>query len=232
MTKFKFNISMSLDGYIAGPSQSVENGLGEGGEQLHDWVIPLKAFREMHGEAGGETGTNDDVLRQDFENIGATIMGRNMFGGGPGPWDESWKGWWGDNPPFHTSVFVLTHHAREPLVMQGGTTFFFVMDGIESALQQAREAAGGKDVALGGGAKVAQQYLAAGLMDEMELHVVPLLLGSGERLFDNVGGSGVKLEPIRTVEGPGVTHLKYRIVKETTSGAEQRSGSAAKSSTG
>jgi dihydrofolate reductase len=147
-------------------------------------------------------------------------MGRNMFGGGPGPWDESWKGWWGDNPPFHTSVFVLTHHAREPLVMQEGTTFFFVTDGIESALQQAREAAGGKDVALGGGAKVAQQYLAAGLMNEMELHVVPLLLGGGERLLDNLGGSDVKLEPIRTVEGPGVTHLKYRVVKQGSTGTD------------
>ncbi|HEV8575251.1 MAG TPA: dihydrofolate reductase family protein [Dehalococcoidia bacterium] len=214
MSKLRFNISMSLDGYVAGPNQSVDNGLGEGGERLHDWVLPLKTFREIHGEHGGETGTNDDVLRQDVENIGATIMGRNMFGGGPGPWNESWKGWWGDNPPFHTSVFVLTHHAREPLVMQGGTTFFFVTDGIESALQQAKEAAGGKDVSLGGGANVAQQYLAAGLMNEMELHVVPLLLGSGERLLDNLGGSNVKLEPIRTVEGPGVTHLKYRVVKK------------------
>jgi len=150
----------------------------------------------MHGEGGGgETGTNDDVLREAFENVGATIMGRNMFGGGTGPWsDEPWDGWWGDNPPYHTPVFVLTHHPREPLVMQGGTTFFFVTDGIESALKQAREAAGGKDVALGGGAKAAQQYLAAGLIDEMEIHLVPLLLGGGERLFDNLGGSDVKVE--------------------------------------
>jgi len=214
MSKLKFNISMSLDGYVAGPNQSVENGLGEGGEQLHEWVVKLKAFREMHGDGGGgETGTNDDVLREAFENIGATIMGRNMFGGGPGPWgNEPWNGWWGDNPPFHTSVFVLTHHAREPLVMQGGTTFFFVTDGIESALRQAKEAAGGQDISLGGGAKAAQQYLAAGLIEEMELHVVPLLLGGGERLLDNIG-SDVTLEPIRTLEGPGVAHLKYRVVK-------------------
>jgi len=157
-----------------------------------------------------------------FANVGATIMGRNMFGGGAGPWDETWKGWWGDDPPYHTPVFVLTHHSREPLVMQGGTTFFFVTDGIESALWQAKEAAGGKDVLLGGGASVAQQYLAAGLIDQMELHVVPLLLGGGEHLFDNIGGSSVKLEPIRTVEGPGVTHLKYRIVNTTTNGAEER----------
>jgi dihydrofolate reductase len=154
------------------------------------------------------------VLREAADNVGATIMGRNMFGGGPGPWGkEPWNGWWGEDPPFHTPVFVLTHHAREPLVMQGGTTFTFVTDGIESALEQARAAAGGKDVALGGGASVAQQYLAAGLIDEMELHVVPLLLGGGARLFDNLAGSDLKLEPVRTIEAPGVTHLKYRVVK-------------------
>jgi len=215
MGKLRFNVSMSLDGYIAGPNQSLENPLGEGGENLHDWVIKLKFFREMHGDrGGGETGTNDDVLWENFENLGATIMGRNMFGGGPGPWGNGeWKGWWGDNPPFHTPVFVLTHHPREPLVMQGGTTFFFVTDGIESALKQARDAAGGKDVALGGGASVAQQYLAARLMDEMELHVVPILLGGGERLFDNLAGSDVRVEPVRVVETPEVTHLKYRVVK-------------------
>jgi len=215
MSKLRFNITMTLDGYIAGPNQSVENGLGEGGEQLHDWIIKLKSFRETHGDkGGGETGTNDDVLREAVENIGATIMGRNMFGPVRGPWGKDpWRGWWGDNPPFHTPVFVLTHHAREPLVMQGGTTFHFITDGIESALTQAREAASGKDVSLGGGAKVAQQYLAAWLMDEMELHVVSLLLGGGERLLDNLGPN-VKLEPIRTVEGPGVVHLKYRLAKD------------------
>jgi len=215
MSKLRFDITMTLDGYVAGPNQSVEHPLGEGAEHLHDWAFKLKFFREMHGdEGGGETGTNDDVLREGFANIGATIMGRNMFGGGPGPWaNDPWTGWWGDNPPFHTPVFVLTHYAREPLVMQGGTTFTFVTDGIESALEQAREAAGGKDVSLGGGANVAQQYLAAGLIDEMELHVVPIILGSGARLFDNLGGSGVNLEPVRTIEGPGVTHLKYRFVK-------------------
>lgn len=215
MSKLRFNITMTLDGYVAGPNQSRENGLGEGGEQLHDWVVKLKSFRQMHGdEGGGEAGTNDDVLREAFDNIGATIMGRNMFGPDRGPWGKDpWKGWWGDNPPFHTPVFVLTHHPREPLVMQGGTTFIFVTDGIESALQQAREAAGGKDVSLGGGAKVAQQYLAAGLMSEMELHVVPLLLGAGERLLDNLKGSDVRLESVRVIETPDVTHLKYRIVK-------------------
>jgi dihydrofolate reductase len=206
---------MSLDGYVAGPNQSVENPLGEGAERLHDWLLKLKTFRAIHGDtSGGETGTDDDVLREAFENVGATIMGRNMFGGRPGPWEKPlWKGWWGDSPPFHHAVFVLTHHMRESLPMQGGTTFFFVTDGIESALEQARHAANGKDVALGGGANIAQQYLTAGLIDELEIHVVPLLLGSGARLFDNLDGRYVKLEPIRTIAGPGVTHLKYRVLK-------------------
>jgi dihydrofolate reductase len=213
MSKLRFQITMTLDGYVAGPNQSVENGLGEGGERMHDWVYNLKTFREMHGDTGGgETGTNDDVLREAFENVGATIMGRNMFGGGTGPWsDPPWNGWWGDNPPYHTAVFVLTHHAREPLVMQGGTTFFFVTDGVESALQQARKAAAGKDVSLGGGASAAQQYLAAGLIDEMDIHLVPLLLGGGERLFDNLAGADLKLDLVRTIEAPGVTHLKYLV---------------------
>jgi len=215
VTKLRFNIAMSLDGYVAGPKQSVENPLGEGGERLHDWLFKLKTFRAIHGDSsGGEAGPNDEVLREAFGNIGATIMGRNMFGGGPGPWGKQpWKGWWGDNPPYHHPVFVLTHHAREPLPMQGGTTFFFVTDGIESALEQARQAANGKDVALGGGANVAQQYLAARLIDELEIHVVPLLLGSGVRLFYNLDGDKVKLEPIRTIAGLGVTHLKYRVLK-------------------
>jgi dihydrofolate reductase len=206
---------MSLDGYVAGPNQSVENPLGEGAERLHDWLLKLKTFRAIHGDtSGGETGTDDDVLREAFENVGATIMGRNMFGGGHGPWGKHpWVGWWGDSPPFHHAVFVLTHHVREPLSMQGGTTFFFVTDGIESALDHARQAANGKDVALGGGANIAQQYLAAGLIDELEVHVVPLLLGSGARLFDNLDGRYVKLEPIRTIAGRDVTHLKYRVLK-------------------
>jgi dihydrofolate reductase len=207
---------MTLDGYVAGPNnQGVENPLGEGGEHLHDWLFKLKTFRAIHGDtSGGETGTNNDVLREAFENIGATIMGRNMFGGGPGPWEKPlWKGWWGDSPPFHHAVFVLTHHTREPLPMQGGTTFFFVTDGIESALDHARQAANGKDVALGGGANIAQQYLAAGLIDELEIHVVPLFLGSGTRLFDNLDYRDVKLEQIRTIATPSVTHLKYRVLK-------------------
>jgi dihydrofolate reductase len=215
VSKLRFNITMSLDGYVAGSNQSVKNPLGEAGEHLHDWLLKLKTFREIHGDtSGGETGTNDDVLREAFENVGATIMGRNMFGGARGPWGKHpWKGWWGDNPPYHHPVFVLTHHAREPLCMQGGTTFFFVTDGIESALKLAMHSANGKDVALGGGANVAQQYLTAGLIDELEIHVVPLFLGSGARLFDNLDRGKVKLEPIRAIAGPGVTHLKYRVLK-------------------
>ncbi len=214
MSKLRCSITMSLDGYAAGPNQSLQNPLGEGGMSLHSWIFPTKTFRALHGDnSGGETGINDDVLREAFENWGATIMGRNMFGPVRGPWGrDPWKGWWGDDPPFHHPVFVLTHHAREPLPRQGGTTFHFVTDGIESALAQARKAAGGKDVAIGG-ASVVQQYLAAGLLDELEIHVVPLLLGGGERLFDNLDPNRVRLEPVRTLAGPGVTHLKYRIVK-------------------
>jgi len=204
---------MSLDGYVAGPNQSVDNPLGEGGLRLHEWVFPTKTFLAMQGNPdGGETGINDDVLREGFENVGATIMGRNMFGPVRGPWgDNPWKGWWGENPPYHHPAFVLTHHAREPLVMQGGTTFHFVTDGIESALAQARRAAGDKDVAIGGGARTIRQYLAAGLLEEIEIHLVPLLLGSGERLLDHLDADKIKLEPIRTIAGPGVTHLKYRV---------------------
>jgi dihydrofolate reductase len=215
MSKLRCSITTSLDGYVAGPNQSADNPLGEGGINLHDWAFPTKTFRALHGDgSGGETGINDDVLREGFENLGATIMGRNMFGPVRGPWGQNpWKGWWGDNPPYHHPVFVLTHHPREALVMEGGTTFHFVTDGIESALAQARKAADGKDVTLGGGANVIQQYLAAGLIDELEMHVVPLLLGAGARLLDHFDARKVKLDPIRSITGPGVTHLKYRVVK-------------------
>jgi dihydrofolate reductase len=218
MAKLICSITTSLDGYVAGPNQGADNPLGEGGIHLHHWAFPTKTFLSMHGDgAGGETGINDDVLREGFENVGATIMGRNMFGPVRGPWGlDPWKGWWGDNPPYHHPVFVLTHHAREPLAMQGGTTFHFVTDGIESALAQARKAAGDKNVTLGGGASIIQQYLTAGLLDELEIHVVPLLLGAGARLLDHVDVRNVKLEPVRTLEGPGVAHLKYRVIKEPT----------------
>ena len=214
MSKLRLNITMSLDGFVAGPEQSEAHPLGIGGERLHEWFVPLRIFREMHGEEGGEVNASTAVVEGWLESVGATIMGRNMFGGGPGPWgDDPWLGWWGENPPFHHPVFVITHHAREPVEMQGGTIFHFVTNGIESALAQAKEAAGGKDVSLGGGASVAQQYLAAGLLDEVEISLVPVLLRAGERLFDNLGDAAVGLEQVRAVEAPGVTHVKYRAVR-------------------
>jgi dihydrofolate reductase len=211
MARLRFRISMSLDGYVAGPSQSVKDPLGVGGEQLHEWVFPLAAWRAPHNLPGGEVNESTPVLEEELAGIGATIMGRNMFGGHPGPWDsrEPWKGWWGKNPPFHHPVFVLTHHPRPPLALEGGTTFTFVTGGIEEALDLARRAAGGGDVALAGGAQAAQQYLAAGLVDEMVLHLSPVLLGGGERLFENVGTDLHGLELVRTVGAPVVTHLKY-----------------------
>src|ERR1700704_1357149 len=176
MSKLRCHISISLDGFVAGPNQSEENPLGEGGERLHEWVVPLAAWREAHGEQGGEVNESARIVEESRENIGAAVMGRNMFG--PvrgGAWgDEQWTGWWGDNPPYHYPVFILTHYPRDPVEMEGGTTFHFVTDGIESALEQAREAAGGKDVMLWGGAQVAQQYLAAGLFEKLELHIVPV----------------------------------------------------------
>jgi len=213
MSTLRFHVSVSLDGYVAGPDQSEENPLGVGGEGLHDWVVPLEAWRTPHGLEGGEVNASTSVVEEVQTNVGATVMGRNMFGGGPGPWNEDppWKGWWGDDPPFHTPVFVLTHHPREPLEMEGGTTFFFVTEGIESALERAMEAADGRDVLLGGGAGVVQQYLAAGLVDEFELHIVPTLLRGGERLLENVGG--LEIQQVRAIEAPGVTHIKYRVVR-------------------
>lgn len=210
MPKLRLKISMSLDGFVAGPDQSVENPLGIGGMRLHEWVVPLASWRSAHGLEGGTVNESAAVVEESQANIGATIMGRNMFGGHPGPWNanDPWKGWWGKNPPFHHPVFVLTHHAREPLAMEGGTTFIFVTDGFESALEQARHAAGGQDITLAGGAKAAQQYLAAGLVDEMEINLVPTLLGGGERLFEGVGDLH-GLELVRTVATPNVTHLKF-----------------------
>ena len=213
MSKFRFQLAVSLDGFVAGPEQSKENPLGVGGMDLHEWAVKLEVWRKQHGLEGGEVNASAPVVEEIQSNIGAGVMGRNMFGGGPGPWseDEPWNGWWGDNPPFHTPVFVLTHHPREPLEMEGGTTFTFVTDGIEFALEQAKEAADGRDVLLGGGAKVVQQYLAAGLIDEFDLHVVPILLVEGERLLENIGR--LELEQVRAVEAPGVTHIKYRVIK-------------------
>src|SRR4051794_10416730 len=213
MSKLRCDISISADGFVAGPNQSDENPLGEGGERLHDWVVPLAAWREAHAKQGGEGNESTRIVEESRENVGAGVMGRNMFGPPRGgAWDEQWTGWWGDDPPYHYPVFILTHHPRDPVEMQGGTTYHFVTEGIEAALERARETAGGKDVMLWGGAQVVQQYLRAGLLDELELHVAPVLLGDGARLFDNLGAAGVQLEQVRAVEAPGVTHLKYRVV--------------------
>jgi dihydrofolate reductase len=206
----KVTITMSLDGFVAGPDQSEKNPLGIGGEQLHQWLVPLKAFREGHGEQGGEVNASTPIAEGILGNVGATIMGRNMFGGGPGPWgDDRWRGYWGDDPPYHSPVFVLTRHAREPVEMQGGTTFYFVTDGIRSALEQARAAAEEKDVSIGGGANVVQQYLAAGLLDEILVSVVPIFLGGGARLFDNLGEPKPMLRQVESIDAPGVTHIRY-----------------------
>ena len=211
MSKVRSHISVSADGYVAGPNQSLENPLGEGGEGLHEWMVALRVWREPHGLEGGEVNASTPVVDEALANVGAEIMGRGKFGGGPGPWADEWRGWWGDEPPFHMPVFVLTHHEREPLTLSD-TTFTFVTDGIEAALERARDAAGGKDVLVGGGASVINQYLAAGRVDELELHVVPLLLGGGARLFDGLGPD-LQLEQVRAIEAPGVTHLKYRVVR-------------------
>jgi dihydrofolate reductase len=211
MSRLRFQISVSLDGFAAGPNQSEEHPLGEGGEDLHEWVIKLEAWRRPHGREGGEVNASTPVFEAATENVGATIMGRGMFGGGPGPWPEDppWNGWWGDEPPFHHPVFVLTHHEREPLALSD-TSLTFVADGIESALEQARAAAGDSDVAIGGGAETIQQYLAAGLVDEFVLHVPPLILGSGERLFENLGDPPPRFEHVDAVAGPDAAHLTYR----------------------
>jgi dihydrofolate reductase len=213
MSTVRFHISVSLDGYVAGPDQSEENPLGAGGEDLHQWVVPLEAWRRPHGLEGGEINASSLVVEEIQANVGATVMGRNMFGGGPGPWreDPPWNGWWGDNPPFHTPVFVITHHPRDPVALEGGTTFFFITDGLESALDQAKRAATGKDVVIAGGANVVQQCLAAGLVDEFELAIVPILLGDGERLLEDVGS--LMVEQVRAIEAPGVTHIKYRVIR-------------------
>jgi dihydrofolate reductase len=215
MSKLRCHISVSADGFVAGPNQSQENPLGQGGEHLHEWAMSLAAWREFHGAQGGEVNASSRVMQETAENIGAGVMGRNMFGPPEGgDWgDGAWKGWWGDDPPYHHDVFILTHHRRDPVEMRGGTTFHFVTDGIEQALDRAKESARGKDVRLWGGAEVVQQYLAAGLLDVLELHVVPILLGGGARLFDNLGDARPRLEQVRAVGAPGVAHLKYVVRK-------------------
>jgi dihydrofolate reductase len=217
MGKLTLDISMSLDGFVAGPNQTLEEPLGAGGERLHEWAVAAASWREAHGLSGGETNVDSEVIEEGLRNTGATVMGRRMFSGGEGSWenDPNAEAWWGDEPPFHHPVFILTHHAREPVTKQGGTTFTFVTDGIEAALEQAGAAAGDKDVAVAGGAAVAQQYLKAGLLDELQLHVAPMLLGDGVRLFEgHVAEAPAELECTRVIESPtGVSHLRYRVVK-------------------
>lgn len=216
MPKLRVNsFSVSIDGFGAGPEQSLDNPLGIGGMTLHEWAFATRTFQRLHGNGngGGDTGTDDDFLARGFDNIGAWILGRNMFGPIRGPWpDLNWKGWWGDNPPYHTPVFVLTHHPREPLVMAGGTTFHFVTEGIQHALERALEAANGQDVRLGGGVATLRQYLRAGLIDELHLAIAPVLLGSGESLFADLDLPALGYRRAEHVATPGATHL---VLKKT-----------------
>lgn len=213
MTNVIANLSMSLDGFIAGPNASQQNPLGDGGERLHEWLFDLASFKERHGEAGGETSRDDELVRESFENVGAYVMGRRMFSNDDGPWgDDPFEGYWGENPPFHEPVFVLTHHPRDPLEMDGGTTFHFVTDGIETAMERAAAAAGDWDIRISGGANTVQQFVSAGLLDELELQLVPVLLGDGVRLFDRSSVDGIELERTRVVESPAVTHLRFRVL--------------------
>ena len=215
MARLTFDISMSLDGFVAGPNQTLEDPLGRGGMQLHEWIFGLESWRKRHGLSGGTGGVDSDVVEESQQNTGAVLMGRRMFSGGEGPWedDPNRDGWWGDDPPFSVPVFILTHHPRETVTKQGGTTFTFVTDGIESALEQAREAAGDKDVIVAGGANVIQQYLAAGVVDEFQIHIAPVLLGDGVRLFDGLADADVRVQPTRVIESPKVTHLRYAVIR-------------------
>ncbi|GAA3520460.1 dihydrofolate reductase family protein [Actinocatenispora rupis] len=198
-----------MDGYVAGPDQSPENPLGVGGERLHEWMVVTREFQSQHGQSGGEHTADSEIAARMGSGVGAHVMGRKMFGGGDGPWDTTWRGWWGDEPPFHAPVFVLSHHERAPLEMAGGTTFHFVTGGVEAALARAKEAAGDANVQVAGGASTVNQYLAAGLLDELFLHVAPVVLGGGERLFVGVGDP--TLTPVEVVGSPTVTHVRYRI---------------------
>jgi dihydrofolate reductase len=204
MGKVHSDITMSLDGFVAGRDDGPELPLGEGGERLHEWVYGLASWREPHGLEGGETNRDSEILEEAMGNLGAVVVGRRMFDNAGG---------WGDNPPFHVPVFVLTHEAREQEAKEGGTTFIFVTEGVETAIDQAQAAAGDKDVSIGGGANTIQQFLRAGLVDELQIHIAPLLLGGGVRLFDDLGTDEVKLQRTRVVESPAVTHLKFRVVK-------------------
>ena len=208
MSKLRVNsFSISIDGYGAGPDQSLENPLGGGGKSLHDWIVVTRTFRQMSGDEGGATGKDDQFVARGLDNIGAWILGRNMFGPIRGTWpDDRWKGWWGDTPPYHTPVFVLTHYPRASVVMGGGTTFHFVTDGIHAALERARQAANGQDVRIGGGVATIRQYLQAGLIDELHLAISPILLGSGEHLFANIDTLALGYHCTEHVATAGTTH--------------------------
>jgi dihydrofolate reductase len=215
MSKTIASMSISLDGYIAGPNSRVDNPLGDGGERLHEWMTSLEVWRKTHGLDGGERNQDSEVAAEYGRNVGAYIMGRGMFSNGEGPWgEEPFRGFWGDDPPYHAPVFVLTHHAREPLPMDGGTTFHFVTDGVEAALDRARAAAGDRDVRVSGGASVVRQYLNAGRIDHLDLQVAPILLGGGVRLFDGIDPAHLRLVPDRVIASPAVTHIRYRVTRQ------------------
>jgi dihydrofolate reductase len=215
VTKVVVDISMSVDGFVAGPNPSLEHPLGVGGELLHEWAFVLASFRERHGLSGGERSADDEVVAESLATTGPVVMGRRMFSGGEGPWEEdpNADGWWGDDPPFHAPVFVVTNHARESVPKEGGTTFTFVTEGVEAAVEQAGAAAGDRDVLVAGGAMAVQQALKAGLLDEMQIHLVPVLLGGGTRLFDQLEGADLRLEGTRVIDSPAVTHLRYRVAR-------------------
>jgi dihydrofolate reductase len=215
MAQVTFDITMSLDGFVAGPDPSLEEPLGKGGESMHDWAVETDSWREQHGLEGGEAGTDSEVMAEGLARQGAVVMGRRMFSSGSGPWEDDPKrdGWWGDDPPFQKPVFVLTHHARAPMEFANGTSYTFVTEGIEAALEQARAAAGDKDVLIAGGANVIQQALAAGAVDDFQVHVAPILLDGGARLFDGLGSAAPRVEQTRVLHSPRATHLAYRVVK-------------------
>ncbi|HSC86039.1 MAG TPA: dihydrofolate reductase family protein [Polyangiaceae bacterium] len=212
MTRVRVDgFTVSLDGFGAGPDQDLEHPLGTGGTQLHQWLLPTRTFQRTHGQGDGTTGIDDDFAARGFENVGAWILGRNMFGPIRGPWSDSdWKGWWGEEPPYHVPVFVLTHHARPPLEMAGNTTFHFVTGGIHEALERARQAAGGKDVRIGGGASVVRQYLRERLIDELHLAIAPVLLGRGESLFAGLDLPTLGYECVESVGSEKATHVVLR----------------------
>jgi dihydrofolate reductase len=218
MAKIRCEISMSVDGFVAGPNPSLEEPLGAGGNQLHEWAFAAASWRESHGLEGGEKNADSEVIEESLRSTGAVVMGRRMFSGGTGPWepDPRADGWWGADPPFHVPVFVLTHHDRDTLVMEGGTSFEFVTEGVEAALERAKAAAGDKDVLLAGGASIVQQHLKAGLLDELQIHVAPVLLGEGTSLFDRLGIEPLGLEVTRVIASPSVTHLRLRVPGRAT----------------